>query len=107
MKSTLFKVMPLALFVVLGSGCASTSSVEEAMNMAKSAQQAADEAKQSLAALTQATQTAQQTADDAKQLATEAKQTAEDALQTASDAKRLGQEANTKIDRSFKKAMAK
>ena len=107
MKNTLLKVVPIAAFIVLCSGCASTSSLEEALNIAKQAQQTADEAKQAIAQLTSATQTAQQTADDAKQLAMEAKQSADDALQTAGDAKRLGQEANTKIDRSFKKAMAK
>lgn len=79
MNTQFLKVSMIAASIVLAAGCASNSD---------------------LAAVREQAMQAQKTADEAKATAAAAQQTAEEAKQAAND-------ANTKIDRSFKKAMYK
>ena len=79
MKKSLLKASLVAVSVILAAGCASNSDLAAVREEAAQAQRSADEAKAAAAA---------------------AQKTADEALQSAND-------ANTKIDRSFKKAMYK
>jgi murein lipoprotein len=93
MSNKLWKAIPVALFVTVAAGCASTSAVDEAKAAAAAAQQAAEDAKAAAAR--------------AESTANSAKSTAEEALRVANEANASAQEANTKIDRAFKKSMYK
>ena len=95
-----FIKVSLMAFVMFTAGCATTGSVQEASNTANAAKQTADAASAAVAEALQTAKNAQSTADEAHKLATQA-------LQVANEAKAAGLEANTKIDRSFKKSMAK
>lgn len=86
MNTRLLKVSMIVASIVLAAGCASNSDLAAVREQAVQAQKTADAAKA--------------TADEAKASAAAAQQTAEEAKQSAND-------ANTKIDRSFKKAMYK
>ncbi len=79
MKAHLLKASLIVASIALVAGCASNSD---------------------LAAVREQAAQAQRTADEAKAQAAAAQQAAEEAKQSAND-------ANTKIDRSFKKAMYK
>ncbi|MCB1841650.1 MAG: hypothetical protein KDI09_01705 [Halioglobus sp.] len=79
MKNALIKAASVAAFVVVATGCASTSQLDEVRGIAEAAQRTANEAKQ----------------------------TADSAQRTANEAKRSADEANTKIDRAFKASMQK
>jgi murein lipoprotein len=86
MNTNLLKASLIVASIALMTGCASNSDLAAVREQAAQAQRTADEAQATAAA-------AQQTALEAQQAAEEAKQSAND--------------ANTKIDRSFKKAMYK
>jgi len=91
-----FKIITLAAFVALSSGCASqqlTKDVADAKALAEAANRAAESARSA--------------ADQALQKAEQAQQTADQALQSAGEANACCQETNQKIDRMFKKSMEK
>jgi outer membrane murein-binding lipoprotein Lpp len=93
MIKNIVRALPLAVVVALGTGCANNAKIDEASTTAATAEQTASDAKQAAAKALQAAQQAQKTADEA--------------LRVAKEAKAASAEANTKIDRAFKKSMAK
>ena len=93
MKYSPLKVLSVAALVVIATGCASNSKLDEVSAMAAAAQQTANEANQ--------------TANAAKSAADRAQSTADQALATANAANMTAEEANEKIDRAFKRSMEK
>jgi len=88
----LIKILPV-LVLVVATGCASNSQVDEVRAIAEEAQRSAA--------------TANQAAASAQRSATAASEAAAKAQSTANAAQTSAYEANEKIDRAFKKAMEK
>lgn len=96
----LFGLSTLMVSIGLTAGCASTEEMKRIEEMANRAESTATQA--------------QQTASEAMTAADEAKTAAQQASETANEALRVGEEANTccvntneKLDRAFKRSMAK
>ena len=96
----LLGITVIAASIGLAAGCASTEEMKKIRAMAEGAESTASQA--------------QQTASEAMATADEAKTAAQQASDTANEALRVGEEANSccgdtnqKIDRAFKRSMAK
>ncbi len=82
-----------AMFIAVGSGCASNSEIDEIRSMAREAKGAADRA--------------ERTAKRAESRATEAQRQAEQALTAANAAQACCTANSEKLNRMFKKSMSK
>lgn len=96
----LLGVTAIAVSVGLATGCASTGEVEKIRAMAESAESTASQAQQ-------AAREAMTAADEAKVAARQASDTANEALRVGEEANACCIETNEKIDRAFRRTMAK
>ncbi len=93
MKYNPLKVIAVAAVIVVGSGCASNSRVDELQIQSVAAEKSISEANEAAASARAASDRAQATADQA--------------LATCNAANMTAEEANEKIDRAFKSSMEK
>jgi murein lipoprotein len=100
MRRNLLTLPALGLVIGVAAGCASMGEVERVKEMAAQAQSAAQQAQQTA-------QEAQSTADEASTVADQAAETANEALRVSDEANTCCVETNEKIDRMFKRSMAK
>lgn len=108
-KSIVNKLQVLGLAVALGAlaGCASTGDINKVKATADSAAQTASAAQSSAAAATSAANAASQKADAASMKADRAAQSAQSASSMADKALQEIKALDEKLDRMFKKGMAK
>lgn len=100
MRRKLLTLPAFGLVIGVAAGCATTADVERVREMAAEAQSAARQAQQTA-------QEAQSTAEEASTVADQAADTANEALRAADEAGACCIETNEKIDRMFKRSMAK
>jgi hypothetical protein len=96
-----------ALALVIAAGCQSSKALDEVRALAQSADQKAASAQSSADQARAAAQAADRKADVAKSAADAAQSTANQALQAAQAAQAGVDASNEKIDRMFKKTVAK